>query len=80
MYSCFFDICIGYIDYSSGPYNVTFFSGTNSSSFDIAILNDRIIEGNEQFYLTINSATLTDGIVLGNLGAIVITIVDDDSK
>ena len=73
-------VLTGDVDYFTGPYSVTFVAGTTVSSLYITIVDDSITEGNEQFYLTINSATVSDDIVFGNLGGAVVTIVDDDSK
>ena len=70
----------GDVDYSPRPYSVTFVAGTTVSSLYITIADDSTTEGNEQFYVTIDSATVSDDIVFGNLGGAVITIVDDDSK
>ena len=73
-------VLTGYVDYFPGPYSVTFVTGTTVSSLCITIADDSITEGNEQFYLTIDSAIVSDDIVFGNLGAAVVTIVDDDSE
>ena len=43
-------------------------------------MDDSITEENEQFYLIIDSASLSGDMVFGNLGAAVITILNDDSK
>ena len=67
-------------DYFSGPYSVTFLAGTTNLSFYIAITDDSLTEGNEQFYVTIDPDSLADDVMFGNLGAAVITIVDDDCK
>ena len=53
-----------------------------SVPFDISITDDRILEGNENFMLTIDSSSLPDDgtVVVGNPGQSTVTIVDDDRK
>ena len=46
------------------------------ASFDIAIINDNIVEGNENFTLVINSSSLP----AGNISEAMVTIVDDECK
>ena len=67
------------MDYDSGPYTVTFPAGVTSASFSIPINNDTILEGNENFMLTINQ-TLPDGVTRGTPSEATVTIVDDDGK
>ena len=68
------------IDYDSGRYTVTFTAGVTSVSFDIAINDDKILEGNEDFGVSIIPDTLPDGVTDGNPGSATVTIVDDDRK
>ena len=68
------------MDYTSGPYTVTFPAEQITATFDIAIFNDPIREGNEDFMLSINSSSLPTGVSPGNLDIATVTIVDDDSK
>ena len=63
-------------DYDSGPYSVTIPAGMTRASFDIAIINDNVVEGNEDFTLVINSSPLP----VGNNNEAVVTIVDDECK
>ena len=49
-------------------------------TFDIAINNDDVYEGNENFMLTINLSTLPTGVTVGNPDQATVTIVDDDCK
>ena len=67
-------------DYFSGPYSLTFPAGATNLSFYITVIDDSLTEGNEQFYVTIDPDSLPDDVMFGNLGAAVITIVDDDCK
>jgi len=69
------------MDYDSGPYPVTFLAGVTNVTFDVPIHDDSILEGNENFILTIDLSTLpTDGVTVGDLGSATVTIVDDDCK
>ena len=72
-------IATGNVDYTSGPYNVTFPTGITNVSFDVVIKDDKILEGNEYFTLSINSSNLPNNITVTDRQAIV-TIVDDDRK
>ena len=67
------------MDYTSGPYSVTFPAGVTSVPFNISINDDNILEGNETFMLTINSSLAT-GVMVGNLDQTTVTIVDNDGK
>ena len=81
MYSIYIYVYFaGITDYSPGPYSVTFPAGTTTASFSIVIIDDNLTEENEQFYLTADPTTLLNDVVIDNLGAAVITIVDNDSK
>ena len=52
-----------------------------SVPFDIPINNDDILEGSENFTLTINPSSLPPtGVTVGNPGQATVTIVDDDGK
>ena len=67
------------MDYTSGPYSVTFPAGVISVPFNISINDDNIFEENENFTLTINSS-LPTGVMVGNPGQATVTIVDNDCK
>ena len=49
------------MDYTSGPYTVTIPAGMTTVAFNVPITNDMILEGSENFMLTINE-TLPDGV------------------
>ena len=68
------------MDYTSGPYNVTFPAGQTRIPFDVPITDDMILEGNENFMLTINETSLPVGVMRGTPGEATVTIVDDDRK
>ena len=68
------------MDYTSGPYTVIIPAGQVTATFDVPITDDMILEGNENFMLTINSSSLPDGITRSTPGGATVTIVDDESK
>ena len=68
------------MDYDSGPYTVTFPAGVTRMPFDVPITDDMILEGNENFMLTINATSLPSGVMRGTPGEATVTIVDDDRK
>ena len=67
------------MDYTSGTYTVTFPAGVTMVAFDVPITDDMILEGNENFMLTINQ-TLPYGITRGTPPEATVNIVDDDRK
>ena len=67
-------------DYRSGPYSVTFSSGSTSSSVYINITDDNVIESAESFILTIDPNSLSTGISLGVNRQATVTISDDDGN
>ena len=67
------------MDYTSGPYTVTFPAGQTTATFNIPITDDMILEGDENFMLTINQ-TLPDGVTRGTPSEATVTIVDNDGK
>ena len=67
------------MDYTSGPYSVTFPAGATTASFNVPINDDDILEGIENFMLTIDE-TLPDGVTRGDPFVATVNIVDDDGK
>ena len=67
-------------DYSSGPYNVTVLPGTTSTFFVVPILRDNLVEGNEEFTLTINTILLPSDVTVGHPAEALVTIVDGIGK
>ena len=51
-----------------------------SVPFNIPITDDDILEGNENFTLTINPSSLPNSVFVGNPGQATVTIVDDDGE
>ena len=70
----------GDFDYYSGPYNVVIPAAVTNATFYVQIMDDKIIEGNETFILTIKESTLPNNIVLGSFGGTIVNIVDNDRK
>ena len=68
------------MDYDSGPYTVTFPAGQTTATFNISINDDTILEGNENFMLTINETSLPTGVTRGTPSEATVTIVEDDGK
>ena len=68
------------MDYTSGPYTVTFPAGSTTATFDVPINDDNILDGDEDFILTIDQTSLPTGVTRGSLGEATVTIVDDDGK
>ena len=68
------------MDYTSGPYSVTIPAGQTTATFDVPINDDDVLEGNENFMLTINETALSPDVTRGNPGEATVTIVDDDRK
>jgi len=64
------------VDYTSGPYQVVFPSGVTRSSFNITINTDGVLEGKENFRLSIKKDSLPTGIYLGDFGKSMVTIYD----
>ena len=64
------------VDYTSGPYNVTFTPGDTSVTFTVTLLDDNIFERNENFTLNILPS---DSFNISN-GTAIVTIVDNDGE
>ena len=68
------------MDYTSGPYTVTFAAGSTTATFDVPINDDTIPESSEDFILTIDDISLPSGVTVGSPGEATVTIVDNDGK
>ena len=68
------------MDYDSGPYTVTFPAGQTTVIFNILINDDNILEGNENFILTINASSLSNGVTRDGPYQATVTIVDNDDR
>ena len=70
----------GGVDYGSGPYTVTIPAGQTSVSFDVAIIDDNILETTEDFTLTIIQSSLPTGVTRDNPFRATVTIQDNDRE
>jgi len=70
----------GGVDYGSGPYTVTIPAGNTNATLSIAITDDSINEGNEDFTVAIVASSLPDDCTIGPVGSATVQIVDDDGK
>ena len=61
-------------------YNITIPAGQTTFSFNVSIIDDDVLEGNEDFNLIILAESLPNNITLGDHNRSTVTIVDDDSK
>ena len=74
---------IGGEDYEVPPnqyIKVIISAGVTTASFDIRIINDTKVEGNEKFRGTIFDLSVPYGFKLGSNAGATFTILDDDSK
>ena len=78
VYSCY--NCIDNNDYDAGPYTVTITAGQNDVSFSVAINDDNIREESEAFNLIIDESSLPSGVSSSDPNAVIVTIMDNDSK
>jgi len=67
-------------DYESGIYDVTLAAGVISKSVIINIKDDRLLEINEEFEVTILSSSLPSTLISGSPNIALMTIIDDDCK
>ena len=70
----------GGTDYGSGPYNATIPAGQTRTTFDVPITDNDIVEGDEDFTLTIDPSSLRSNVTVGDPDQTTVTKVDDDSK
>ena len=68
------------MDYTSGPYTVTIPAGQTNATFNVSINDDMILEGDENFMLTIDETSLPPDVTRGNTGEATVTIMDEDRK
>ena len=70
----------GGVDYDSGPFDITFPAGETLAVFNVTINDDDIVEGNENFTLSIDLFLPPNGVTIGDPSHTKVIIVDDDSK
>ena len=57
-----------------------FIAGVTSATFNVPIVGDNVLEGNESFVLVINDSSLPGHVIRGSSRTVTVNIVDDDSK
>ena len=72
--------CIAGTDYNTGPYSVTFPAGKTRASFNITITDDTLVEGKENFTLSVDQSSLPDTVSIGDHHETTVTILDNDCK
>ena len=70
----------GGVDYESGPYTVIIPAEEISIQFDVPIIDDDVLEGNETFILIIKSSLLPNHVTVTTPYIVRVTIVDKDGK
>ena len=69
------------IDFYSAPQTITITAGTNSSTINITVIKDNIVEGNEAFNMSLTvPSSLGPGITTGNITSATATIIDTSSE
>ena len=78
----FVEECLtGGVDFNTAALIATFASGMTISNVSIALINDSIAEGHEEFNLTLNvPASLGPAITVGNISNTTGVITDSTSK
>ena len=69
----------GNVDFNSATQTVTITAGTRSSTVDIRVINDDIVEGDEMFTMTLNVPT-SPGITAGDITMATGIIIDTTSE
>ena len=75
-----YNVTGGGMDYSSGPYPVTFPAGETVAYFNISIRDDHVLEGNEKFNVTINATSLPTQVIVSDPNQATVTVVDNEGK
>ena len=64
------------MDYTSNPINATFTAGTNSTTINIPVNKDDIVEGTEMFNLHIIIPSSLKDVILGKQNTAIVHIYD----
>ena len=67
-------------DYTPGPYSVRIPAGETNPSFIISIIDDNMYERDESFQLLVDTSSLPEGVIPGNLARAEVTIRNDDGE
>ena len=82
MQLCIFNIFCNVtdFDYTTGPYAITFRAGSTRALVIIPLVDDDLLEGAEDFTLSIDLSSLPSGITTGVHDQTLVTINDNDCK
>ena len=64
------------MDYNPNPITATFIAGTNSTTINVPVIMDDIVEGTEMFKLSIVSPPLDSDIILDRQNIATVNIYD----
>ena len=68
------------VDFNSTTQTAVIKAGTNSSTVNITVINDTIVEGDEMFTVNLNvPSSLAPGIMAGDIIMATVTIIDTSS-
>ena len=68
------------MDYTPGPYTVTFTAGIIQASFNVTLIDDNMFENNENFVLAVHPSSLPSNVTVGDPGQVTVIILDNDGK
>ena len=69
------------IDFDSDPQTINIIAGTSSSTIQITVINDNIVERDESFSMSLTVPSLySPGISAGNITSATATIIDTSSE
>ena len=71
---------IGGVDYDSVENSVVITAGQTTASLNIPVKDDKILEDNEEFKVSIRRFSLIGRVVLGNPDEATVIIIDDDGN
>ena len=85
IFSCYSFILLKHVgsntDFDATTQTVTIIAGTNSSTINITVINDDIVEGNETFNMSFSlPSSLSPGITTGAITNATASIIDTTSK
>ena len=70
----------GGVDYDTVENSVVITAGQTTASLNIPVKDDKILEDNEEFKVSIRRFSLIGRVVLGNLDEATVIIMNDDGK
>ena len=64
------------MDYVVRPFSLTFTSGVTAIPLKVEIIDDDIFEGDEHFFLTIDSSALPNNVITGDHNEFIVILSD----